>query len=112
MMGFDCRNDSFESSLTTLLQLGTSVFNIAMTALGSAPQSSLFASKVGVADGLDPGLDSLSPEQMLHRQQVRQLQSNLLQFCNIWRSLVTGQRRGQYQCETKTLDTGSALNHA
>ena len=63
------RNDNYDSSLTTLLQLGASFLRVGLAALGEGgqvpgQQSSLFASKIGVVD------QNLSPEQMLHQQKV------------------------------------------
>ena len=69
MCEYHFRNDNIGSNFSTLLQLGTTLLNVAMSVLGSGQVSSggapsLFASKVGVAEG------GLTPEQMLHRQQV------------------------------------------
>ena len=66
------RNDNIGSNFSTLLQLGTTLLNVAMSVLGSGQVNSpsLFASKVGVAEGGLLTSPELTPEQMLHRQQV------------------------------------------
>ena len=59
------RSDNFESSLTTLLQLGTSALKVGLSAVGEQGAGGQFASKVGLASS------QLSPEEILHKQQVR-----------------------------------------
>ena len=62
------RSDNFESSLSTLVQLGTSALKVGMSAVGEQGAGQ-FASKVGVASGGQT--TQLTPEEILHKQQVR-----------------------------------------
>ena len=62
------RSDNFESSLSTLVQLGTSALKVGMSAVGEQGAQQ-FASKVGVAS--DGQTTQLTPEEILHKQQVR-----------------------------------------
>ena len=62
------RSDNFESSLSTLVQLGTSALKVGMSAVGEQGAGQ-FASKVGVASG--DQATQLTPEEILHKQQVR-----------------------------------------
>ena len=61
------RSDNFETSLTTLLQLGTSALKVGMSAVGDQGAGQ-FASKVGVASGDKD--TQLTSEEILHKQQV------------------------------------------
>ena len=65
---FIFRSDNFESSLATLVQLGTSALKVGMSAVGEAGPGQQFASKVGVASGAPS--TQLTPEETLHKQQV------------------------------------------
>ena len=62
------RSDNFDSSLSTLVQLGTSALKVGMSAVGEQGGQQ-FASKVGVASGGQT--TQLTPEEILHKQQVR-----------------------------------------
>ena len=62
------RSDNFESSLATLVQLGTSALKVGMSTVGDAGPGQQFASKVGVASGAPS--TPLTPEETLHKQQV------------------------------------------
>ena len=70
------RSDNFESSMATLVQLGTSALKVGLSAVGEAGEGQQFASKLGVASGA-PGTQ-LTPEETLHKQQVRLTQLEIL----------------------------------
>ena len=62
--------------MATLVQLGTSALKVGLSAVGEAGAGQQFASKLGVASGA-PGTQ-LTPEETLHKQQVRLTQLEIL----------------------------------